>query len=123
MSYENTIPKIDNGSFKIKDFDKDLLFQNIYFWFFANYLSMYYIWRITALDRLKMNLNKKWVSILPNVKMFIELVQRKTEMINTFDFYNNSESYFEKILLLKLDLEKILKQHHIIIKKRKKLNL
>ena len=84
---------------------------------------MYYIWRITALDRLKMNLNKKWVSILPNVKMFIELVQRKTEMINTFDFYNNSESYFEKILLLKLDLEKILKQHHIIIKKRKKLNL
>ena len=123
MSYENTIPKIDNGSFKIKDFDKDSLFLNIYFWFFANYLSMYYIWRITALDRLKMNLNKKWVSILPNVKMFIELVQRKTEMINTFDFYNNSESYFEKILLLKLDLEKILKQHHIIIKKRKKLNL
>ena len=123
MSYENTIPKIDNGYFKIKDFDKDSLFLNIYFWFFSNYLSMYYIWRITALDRLKMNLNKKWVSILPNVKMFIELVQRKTEMINTFDFYNNSESYFEKILLLKLDLEKILKQHHIIIKKRKKLNL
>ena len=123
MSYENTIPKIDNGYFKIKDFDKDSLFLNIYFWFFANYLSMYYIWRITALDRLKMNLNKKWVSILPNVKMFIELVQRKTEMINTFDFYNNSESYFEKILLLKLVLEKILKQHHIIIKKRKKLNL
>ena len=123
MSYENTIPKIDNGYFKIKDFDKDSLFLNIYFWFFANYLSMYYIWRITALDRLKMNLNKKWVSILQNVKMFIELVQRKTEMINTFDFYNNSESYFEKILLLKLDLEKILKQHHIIIKKRKKLNL
>ena len=123
MSYENTIPKIDNGYFKIKDFDKDSLFLNIYFWFFANYLSMYYIWRIAALDRLKMNLNKKWVSILPNVKMFIELVQRKTEMINTFDFYNNSESYFEKILLLKLDLEKILKQHHIIIKKRKKLNL
>ena len=123
MSYENTIPKIDNGYFKIKDFDKDSLFLNIYFWFFANYLSMYYIWRITALDRLKMNLNKKWVSILPNVKMFIELVQRKTEMINAFDFYNNSESYFEKILLLKLVLEKILKQHHIIIKKRKKLNL
>ena len=113
MPYENTIPKIDNGYFKIKDFDKDSLFLNIYFWFFANYLSMYYIWRITALDHLKMNLNKKWVSILPNVKMFIELVQRKTEMINTFDFYNNSESYFEKILLLKLDLEKILKQHQL----------
>ena len=81
---------------------------------------MYYIWRITALDRLKVNFKKKWVSILRNVNLFIELVERKTETLNPSVFYNDSESYFEKILLLKSDLEKFIKPHHIIIKKRKK---
>ena len=50
----------------------------------------------------------------------IELVERKTETLNPSVFYNDSESYFEKILLLKSDLEKFIKPHHIIIKKRKK---
>ena len=119
--YEITIAEIDNGYFKIKDFDNDSLFLNIYnFWYFANYLSVYYIWRITALDRLKVNLKKKWVSVLRNVNLFIELVERKTETLNPSVFYNDSESYFEKILLLKSDLEKFIKPHHIIIKKRKK---
>ena len=121
MSYEKTICEIDNGCFKIKDLDNDSLFLNIYnFWYFANYLSVYYIWRITALDRLKVNLKKKWVSVLQNVNLFIELVERKTETLNPSVFYNDSESYFEKILLLKSDLEKFIKPHHIIIKKRKK---
>ena len=121
MSYEKTICEIDNGCFKIKDFDNDSLFLNIYnFWYFANNLSVYYIWRITELDRLKVNLKKKWVSVLRNVNLFIELVERKTETLNPSVFYNDSESYFEKILLLKSDLEKFIKPHHIIIKKRKK---
>ena len=63
--YEITIAEIDNGYFKIKDFDNDSLFLNIYnFWCFSNYLSMYYIWRITALDQLKMNLKRKWTTDL-----------------------------------------------------------
>ena len=119
--YEITIAEIDNGYFKIKDFDNDSLFLNIYnFWCFSNYLSMYYIWRITALDRLKMNLKRKWLSILRSVNLFIELVERKTEKLNPSVFFDNSESYFEKILLLKSDLEKFIKPHHIIKKKKKK---
>ena len=122
--YEITIAEIDNGYFKIKDFDNDSLFLNIYnFWCFSNYLSMYYIWRITALDRLKMDLKREWLSILPHVNLFIELVERKTEKLNPSVFFGNSESYFEKILLLKSDLEKFIKPHHIIKKKKKKKNL
>ena len=124
MSYESTTREIDNGYFEIKDFDKDCLFLNIYnFWCSVNYLSMYYIWRITALDRLKMDLKREWLSILPHVNLFIELVERKTEKLNPSVFFGNSESYFEKILLLKSDLEKFIKPHHIIKKKKKKKNL
>ena len=81
MSYENRIQEIDNNYDKIQDFDKDSLFSNIYhFWCFANYLSMYYIWRITALHRLKVNLKKKWILGLPNVNLFIDLVERKLKL-------------------------------------------
>ena len=60
MLYEEKVRQIDSGNEKIDEFDKDTLFLNIYhFWCFSNYLSMYYIWRWTALDRLKMNLKKK----------------------------------------------------------------
>ena len=41
MSYENRICEIHHDYDKIKDFNKDSLFSNIYhFWCFANYLSM-----------------------------------------------------------------------------------
>ena len=123
MSYYGiTIAEIDNGYFKIKDFNNDCLFLNIYnFWCFSNYLSMYYIWRITALDRLKMNLKRKWMTDLTNVNLFIELVERKTEKLNPLNFYFDSESYFEKLILLKPGFDKLIKPHRInIIKKRKK---
>ena len=84
---------------------------------------MYYLWRITALDRLKMNLKREWLSILLHVNLFIELVERKTEKLNPSVFFGNSESYFEKMLLLKSDLEKFIKPHHIIKKKKKEKNL
>ena len=45
MFNKDKILEIDNDYSKIKDFDKDSLFLNIYhFWCFAN-LSIYYIWR------------------------------------------------------------------------------
>ena len=51
--YEIMIAEIDKDYDKIKDFDKDLLFLNIYnFWCFSDYLCR------TALDRLKTNLKK-----------------------------------------------------------------
>ena len=123
MSYcKITIAEIDNGYFKIKNFGNDTLFLNIYnFWCFSNYLSMYYIWRITALDRLKMNLKRKWMTDLTNVNLFIELIERKTEKLNPLNFYFDSESYFEKLILMKSDLDKLIKPHHINIIKCKKM--
>ena len=121
--YENRIQEIDNYD-KLKDFDKDSLFSNIYhFWCFANYLSMYYIWRITALHRLKVNLKKKWILDLPNVNLFIDLLERKTETLNPINFYDDSESYSEKSFLMRSDLEKLIKLHHFIKKKKKNIYL
>ena len=106
---------------KLMSLIKILFFFNIYhFWCFANYLSMYYIWRWTALDCLKMNLRKKWPKNFVNVNLFIELCKRKTEMMSPVVFYGDEESYFEKILLLDKDLMKILKPHHIMKEKKKK---
>ena len=120
MLYEEKVCQIDSGNEKIDEFDKDTLFLNIYhFWCFSNYLSMYYIWRWTALDRLKMNLKKKWPKNFVNVNLFIELCKRKAELINPTVFYDDDESYFEKILLLEEDLMKNLRPHHIIIKDKK----
>ena len=86
--YEFSVAQIDNGYQKISEFDDETLFINIYhFWCFTNYLSMYYIWRYTALDRLKRNIRKKWLKDFTNVNLFIELCERKTELISPFDFF------------------------------------
>ena len=68
-----------------------------------------------------MNLKRKWTTDLTNVNLFIELVERKTEKLNPLNFYFDSESYFEKLIFLKPDFDKLIKPHHInIIKKRRK---
>ena len=119
--YEFTIAQIDNGYQKISEFDNETLFIDIYhFWCFANYMSMYCIWRYTAVDRLKNNIRKKWLKDFTNVNLFIELCERKTELISPFDFYFNSEDYFQKLIFLKSDLNKMIKPHHLIFIERKK---
>ena len=56
MLYEEKVRQIASANQEIDEFDKDALSLNIYyFWCFTSYLSMYYIWRWTALERLKMN--------------------------------------------------------------------
>ena len=121
MPYDNTIYEIDNNYDKIKDFDNDTLSFNIYnFWCFLNYLSMYYIWRRAVLDRLKINLKRKWRKDLPNVNLFIELVERMNKKISPLMFYFDSESYFEKLFSLKAELDKLIKPHHINVIKKKK---
>ena len=122
--YEFTIAQIDNGYQKISEFDNETLFINIYhFWCFANYMSMYYIWRYTALDHLKNNIRKKWLKDFTNVNLFIELCERKTELISPFDFYFNSEDYFQKLIFLKSDLDKLIKPNHLFFIERKKKKL
>ena len=119
--YEFSVAQIDNGYQKISEFDDETLFINIYhFWCFTNYLSMYYIWRYTALDRLKRNIRKKWLKDFTNVNLFIELCERKTELISPFDFYFNSEDYFQKLIFLKSDLDKLIKPNHLFFIERKK---
>ena len=118
--YEFTIGQIDNSYMKISEFDNETLFINIYhFWCFVNYMSMYYIWRYTALDRLKRNIRKKWSEDFMNVNLFIELSERKFELISPFDFYFNSEDYFQKLIFLKSDLNRMIKPHHLIFIERK----
>ena len=124
--YEFTIGQIDNGYMKISEFDNETLFINIYhFWCFVNYMSMYYIWRYTALDRLKRNIRKKWLEDFTNVNLFIELCERKFELISPFDFYFNSEDYFQKLIFLESDLNRMIKPHHLIFieTKKKKIRL
>ena len=119
--YEFTIAQIDNGYQKIGEFDHETLFINIYhFWCFANCLSMYHILRHTALDRLKNNIRKKWLKDFTNVNLFIELCERKTELISPFDFYFNSEDYFQKLIFLKSDLDKLIKEHYLTILPQKR---
>ena len=119
--YEFTIAQIDNGYQKIGEFDHEMLFINIYhFWCFANCLSMYHILRHTALDRLKNNIRKKWLKDFTNVNLFIELCERKTELISPFDFYFNSEDYFQKLIFLKSDLDKLIKEHYLTILPQKR---
>ena len=120
--YEFTISQIDHGYQEISEFDNETLFMNIYhYWCFSNYLSMYYIWKYTALDRLKSDIRKKWSKDFTNVNLFIELIDRRYEPINPSDLYFNSEDYFTKILLLKTDLDTLIKEHHLpTLRKRKR---
>ena len=81
---------------------------------------MYYIWRYMALDCLKNNIRKKWLKDFTNVNLFLELCERKTELISPFNFYFNSEEYFQKLIFLKSDLDKMIQPHHLIFIERKK---
>ena len=81
MLYEERVREIDKNYSKIKLFDKDTLFLNIYyFWCFANYVLMYYIQHPRAITRLEQNLRKKWVNDLPDINLFIELVKKKRKI-------------------------------------------
>ena len=66
---------------------------------------MYYIWQLEALTKLKENLRKKWVDDLPNLNLFIERAENRDRTINPCYFVNNSESYFEKLFLWKIEKE------------------
>ena len=82
-----------------------------------------YIWRLTALDELKSNLRKEWCEELPNVELFIDLVDRGTKVLSPIKCHPNSEFYFEKIIKWKIDFEKeFIKPHHIVKKTHTKKN-
>ena len=58
--YEYFFKRINKDYRKIKEFDKQILFSNIYyFWCLHHFFSVYHIWKPTALTRLERNIYKK----------------------------------------------------------------
>ena len=101
--FEFTISQIENGYYKVSDFDDETLFINIYnYWSFVKYLSPYYKWGNKALRRLERKIKRKWNSRdLTNVDYFIDLVKKHSEEINPMSYFFNSEDYFIKFMFLK----------------------
>ena len=102
--FEFVISQIENGYFKISEFEEETLFMNIYYFYcFTKYLSPYYKWGELALQKPESNIRKKWVEKdLTNVNYFIYLVKKKDPQINpSGDFWFNSESYFMRLMYLK----------------------
>ena len=101
--FEFTISQIENGYYKVSDFDDETLFINIYnYWSFVKYLSPYYKWGNKALRRLERNIKRKWNSRdLTNVDYFIDLVKKHSKEINPMSYFFNSEDYFIKLMFLK----------------------
>ena len=99
--YEFTVSQIDNDEMKISELDNETLFMNIYnYYCFKNFMSMYYIWRHTALDRLRTNIKKKWKKdLFTNVNLFIDLLEKRYEAVNPCAFF-----LIQKTILLKLFL-------------------
>ena len=64
----------------IKLFDKDTLLL-YFFWCIGHFVSMYHIWQLEALTRLKENLRNKWVDDLPNLNLLIERVEKRDRTI------------------------------------------
>ena len=101
--FEFAISQIENGYYKVSDFDDETLFINIYnYWIFVKYLSLYYKWGNKALTRVERNIKRKWNSRdLTNVDYFIDLVKKHSEEINPMSYFFNSEDYFIKLMFLK----------------------
>ena len=101
--FEFTISQIENGFFKISEFDDETLFINIYhFYCFTKCLSPYYKWADKALRRLELNIRRKWISRdLTNVNYFIYLVKKRSKEIDPSIYFFNSENYFVKLMFLK----------------------
>ena len=84
------------------------------------YLEVY------SVGSIEIKFKKKMAKNFTNVNLFIELCDRETELINPFMFYFNSENYFQKLIILKSDLDKLIKDHHLTVlpqRKRRKRKL
>ena len=117
--YEYFFNRIDKDYRKIKEFDKQTLFSNIYyFWCLHHFFSMYHIWKPTALTRLE---REKWVTDLPNVNLFLERIRERDETVKPILFFYNSKGYFKHLFLWKIVKEdEWLKLRHLIKLKRHK---
>ena len=101
--FEFIISEIENGYYKVSEFDDETLFMNIYiFWCFTRYLSSYYKWGNSALRRLEVNIRRKWsYKDLSNADFFIDLVKKQSREIDPSSYFFDSENYLTKLMFLK----------------------
>ena len=96
------IKSIDEKKSRIRQFQSEPLFINIYYCFyFVKFLSPYKHWCDEIIETLKNNIRNKWVNCLPNVDYFIKQIEMKNKEVDPFEYWFHSEDYFEKVMLLK----------------------
>ena len=99
---ESTILDIDNGYVSEENFEDENLFINIYYcWYFTKYLSPRVKWKRRFIRVLMKNMKKMWSKNLPNFPFFIKEMKRRKPEFDPFDYYDNSEDYFTKLMFLK----------------------
>ena len=97
----DVIKKLDEGEISFGQFQFEPLFINIYYcYYFVKFLSPY-----TCGDKLikvlKKNIKKKWRPALPNVEFFLDQMEKKKLEVDPFDYWYQSEDYFQKLCALK----------------------
>ena len=96
----DVIKKLDEGEISFGQFQP--LFINIYYcYYFVKFLSPYYTWGDKLIKVLKKNIKKKWRPALPNVEFFLDQMEKKKLEVDPFDYWYQSEDYFQKLCALK----------------------
>ena len=96
------VQKLDGGLISYGQFQFEPLFINIYYCFyFVKFLSPYYTWGDEIIKVLKRNIRKKWRPALPNVEFFLDQIEKKNDQVDPFDYWFQSEDYFQKLCALK----------------------
>ena len=96
------IKKLDEGEISFGQFQFEPLFINIYYcYYFVKFLSPYYTWGDKLIKVLKKNIKKKWRPALPNVEFFLDQMEKKKLEVDPFDYWYQSEDYFQKLCALK----------------------
>ena len=99
---DTVIKSIDEKKSRIRQFQSEPLFINIYYCFyFVKFLSPYKNWCDEIIETLKNNIRNKWVNCLPNVDFFIKQIEIENKEVDPFEYWFHSEDYFEKVMLLK----------------------
>ena len=95
------IKKLDEGEISFGQFQFEPLFINIYYcYYFVKFLSPY-TWGDKLIKVLKKNIKKKWRPALPNVEFFLDQMEKKKLEVDPFDYWYQSEDYFQKLCALK----------------------
>ena len=95
---------IRNGLF-ISDedlFDNTLYTLLTFYWIHFHHLHRCYFWCLkNYLPKVKKMIGMKWVKCLPKNEIVLQKMEEKDERFNPLGFEENSEGYFEKLMIFK----------------------